>query len=417
MSMVCTLSRYGKIVAFQATVTLFTIVYTATGKTKIRRWWLLACCGVAFCVGVGLAAMRAYPLLAKDVAARQTISNDVEKRTIFIAGGNSVRTIDWTTDGKALLVRMILPGEIVTVTDDHQSLMKLPPMWSANAVNTVGTRVFKTEWSFDGSYIASLDLTNMHVERKLLNTEPYENPSQRLNAYIGPSRSLKAIPFMSPLNIVRDRAHVVDFYDGLTLARIASLEFAVGQTPPGLVSVSKDGKTVAYSLPTSSTTRRVEVRSLPDGTVIGKLDGSFGTVVALSPNGENIVAVEQRPKPDSSEKSTHWINVYDIASGKLDRTREIFSSCKPERTEDDRCRDHLAPVWSPDGSFVAYADGPAGKNTLRIWHPFGTDVPDRDIQMSVPFSLLSISPDGSAVAVDGFDDSVVVVKTRTGKSF
>jgi len=255
----------------------------------------------------------------------------------------------------------------------------------------------------------------MHVERKLIDTVPNEDPSVRPNAYIGPSRSMKAIPFMSPLNIVRDRPHVVDLYDGTTLTRIASFEFAVGQALPGLVSVSADGKVVAYSLPMSSTAGKIEVRSLPDGTVIGKLDGRFGPVVALSPNGRNIAVVELRPKLDSAGESTEWISVFDIASSRLTGTREIFGACKPERTEDDRCRNYLAPTWSPDGSFVAYADGPIGQNTLRIWHPFGATTTDRNVQISVPFNLISVSRDGSTVAVDDFDDSVTIVRTRNGR--
>jgi hypothetical protein len=407
-------SRYVKIAAFQAAVTLFTVIYTATVATKIRRWLPFTCCGIAVGVGFGLAAVRAYPLWAKNVAATQTISQDVEKKTIPIVGGNSVRTIDWTADGKALLVRMILPDEIVTLKENGQSTMKLPPMWSLNAVNTVGTRVFTTQWSPNGSYLESLDLMSMHVERRFIDTVSNEDPSVRPNAYIGPSRSMRAIPFMSPLNIVRDRPHVVDFYDGATLAKIASFEFAVGQALPGLVSVSADGKTVAYSLPTSSNAGKIEVRSLPEGTIIGQLYGKFGSVVALSPDGRNIAVVEQRPKPDSTDKSTDWISVYDIASSRLTGAREILGSCKPERTEDDGCRNYLAPVWSPDGSFVAYADGPVGQNNLRIWHPLSIGATDRNIQISVPFNLISVAPDGAAVAVDDFDDSVTIVRTRSG---
>ena len=409
-------SRYGKIAAFQAAVTLFTVIYTTAATTKIRRWLPFTCCGIAVGVGFGLAAVRAYPFWAKNVAATQTISQDIEKKTIPIVGGNSVRTIDWTPDGKALLVRMILPDEIVTLKGNNQSTMKLPPMWSLNAVNTVGTRVFTTKWSPNGSYLESLDLGSMHVERKLINTVSNEDPSVRPNAYIGPSRSMRAIPFMSPLNIVRDRPHAVDFYDGTTLAKIASFEFAVGQALPGLVSVSADGKTVAYSLFTSSTAGKIEVRLLPEGTVIGKLEGKFGSVVALSPDGRHIAVVEQRPNPDSSDKSTDWISVYDIASSRLTGTREILGSCKPERTEDDGCRNYLAPVWSPDGSFVAYADGPVGQNTLRIWHPVGVSATDRNVQISVPFNLISVAPDGSSVAVDDFDDSVTIVRTRNGEA-
>lgn len=172
--------------------------------------------------------------------------------------------------------------------------------------------------------------------------------------------------------------------------RIASFEFAVGQALPDLVSGSADGKVVAYSLPTSSTAAKIKIRSLPDGTVIGKLGGRFGPVVALSPDGKNIAVVEQRPKLDSHDESTEWISMYDIASSRLTGTREILGACKPERTEEDRCRNYLAPTWSPDGSFVAYADGPIGQNTLRIWHPFGATTTDRNVQISVPFNLISV---------------------------
>jgi len=410
-----TLSRYAKITAFQTVATTFTVIYATNATKKIRRWLPLACCGAACVVGAGLAAVRDYPLWAQIVAARQTISEDIEEKTIPIAEGSSIRTIDWTPDGRAILVRMILPDEIVMVREDGQSTMKIPPNWSLNAVSTVGTVVFTTEASPYGSYLESLDLTNMSAQRRLIDNVPNEDASERPQAYIGTSRSVMAIPFMSPYTNVRDRPHIVDLYNGSTLAKIASFRFAVGQTLPGLVSISEDGKVAAYSLPTSSGAGAIEIRSLPDGAVIGKLEGRFGAVVALSPNGKTVAAVEERYKSGSVGEPSKWISVFDIKSQRLFGGREIMGACKVQRTEGDTCRGYLPLMWSPDGSFVAYADGPLGRHTLHIWHPFGGNVMDRDLPIKVPFNIISLSPDGSAVAVDDFDDSVTIVRSRNGK--
>jgi len=145
------------------------------------------------------------------------------------------------------------------------------------------------------------------------------------------------------------------------------------------------------------------------------VEGRFGPVVALSPNGKTFAAVEERPKSCSVGETSNWISVFEIASNKLFGGREIKGACKVQQTEGDTCRDYLPPMWSPDGSFVAYADGPLGRNTLHIWHPFGENIMDRDVTIKVPFNIIALSPDGSAVAVDDFDDSVTIVRSKNGK--
>lgn len=116
---------------------------------------------------------------------------------------------------------------------------------------------------------------------------------------------------------------------------------------PALASVSGDGERVVIAVPHAPTLRQITVFDR-DGQVVSKVGepGRFRDP-ALSPDGTK-VAVER----DNLRTGAPDIWTFDVVSG------------KGRFITDDASPDH-SPIWSPDGTQVAFVSERAGISTIR----------------------------------------------------
>jgi Tol biopolymer transport system component/predicted Ser/Thr protein kinase len=134
-----------------------------------------------------------------------------------------------------------------------------------------------------------------------------------------------------------------------------------------------------------------------DGTVAAEL-GAASVIyrISLSPDGRRVVM-------DSYEEGVRNIDIWAYELGRGIKTRLSF-----ERTPE------FQPVWSPDGSRIAYTSPRNGRYHILTRPSSGTGTEEVAMESSVPVMVSQWSPDGRLLLVDqrsggGTKDDVVIV--------
>jgi Tol biopolymer transport system component len=177
---------------------------------------------------------------------------------------------------------------------------------------------------------------------------------------------------------------------GLAGIAFAIRAFDASPPPPGSVEPTITNGLIAYA---SIGDERGFRTIRPDGTdltvVHVAVPGSVG-VPSWAPDGTRI-AFDVNTFEDPHSKGGH----FDIYTANADGT-------EPSRLTFEKV-DH-GPVWSPDGTAIAYVHGTGNDQQIWVMEPDGSD-PHRLTDRPGLNLLPSWSPDGSRIALVSFDDS------------
>lgn len=139
----------------------------------------------------------------------------------------------------------------------------------------------------------------------------------------------------------------------------------------------------------------VTVLDVPSGALVGRIGGKKidNVTPSISPDGQRIVFA--RVKGDSEHTLGLW-----TASANGSNLRRIVA-------------DGTLPLWSPDGSTIAYVAKPPTWSTVRLVSPEGGK--SRTLISGV-WAVYGWSPDGKQLAVElGRGQRLAVVNAATGK--
>ena len=398
--------------------------------------------------------LEIQPALSPDgkyvaYAAGNTIATKIYVRQI--AGGRAVKLTDdsvsvetnpqWSADGSRIL--FLANGGVFSAPSSGGSPRpEMRAIWSDPIINAVWSpddrsiayahgdslyihepdgrsrplarlrEVSECQWAPNGSSIACASGNAEYARLGLFlgNRSPSRIVTVRVSdgaiSAVTDSSSVNQSPFWSPdgrwLYFVSDRLGPPDIYaaqmssDGRVDGDPVRITTGLG---PHSLSISSDGKTVAYDVYTAT----ANIRSLP-----------------FPPNGVDprsalpITTGAQVVEEFDGSADGKWIYYDSDVSGTAELYRQRLPSSVPEQLTFDST-DNFSPTPSPDGRELAFHSWRSGSRDIYVL-PLDGGAPQRVTSSPLQESKPAWSPDGNALAysIFGPTGSVWVVRRKNG---